>query len=175
MRYVFGSLFVAFVLFAPAGSATARPRPESALDRIQIPWQKLGYDIVFKPPRPGYRAMTFPARHTIEIYARAQDDIELLAFDIAHELGHVIDLIHNTAESRKAWMRFRGIDPSTEWFGCNRCSDYKTPAGDFAESFALFLFGPKYFRGRMAPPPGVAQIQALARFFPKDFIPPVAD
>ena len=119
--------------------------------------------------------MTLPAQRRIEVYARPEDDLDLLAFDIAHELGHVIDLTHNTAKSRKEWLEFRGISPTTKWFGCNRCSDYKTPAGDFAESFALFMLGPKYFRGRIASPPAAEQIQALARFFPKDFIPAVAD
>jgi hypothetical protein len=141
-------------------------RPEAALDLIPIPWQGLGYEIVFKPPRPGYRAMTLPQQHRIEVYARPQDDIELLAYDIAHELGHVIDVTYNTAETRRQYMKARGIDPATPWFGCDRCSDYKTPSGDFAETFALLLRGPKYFRSRIAAAPPTEQIPALTRFFP---------
>jgi len=174
MRYVFGWLFIALALIAPA-STTAAFRPESALERIQVPWQKLGYKIVFMPPKPGFRAMTFPKQRKIEVYARPGDDLELLMFDIAHEIGHVIDLTHNTLKSRQEWMKVRGIDPKTQWFGCNRCSDYKTPAGDFAESFAVFLCGPKYFRGLIASVPPPEQIEALTRFFPKDFLPVVAD
>src|SRR5437867_918665 len=86
-------------------------RPESALDLIQIPWQELGYQIVFMPPRAGFRAMTIPGKHRIEIYARPQDDVGLLAYDIAHELGHAIDLTYNTDETRRKWMQVRGIDP----------------------------------------------------------------
>jgi hypothetical protein len=153
----------------PASSSTLRS--ESALMLLTIPWQELGYEIVFMPPQIGYRAMTFPSKHRIEIYARPQDDLEQLAFDIAHELGHVIDVTYNTAETRKRWMELRGIDPSTAWFGCDRCSDYKTPAGDFAETFAMVLFGPKYFRGRIAPKPTVADITKLSAFFPKDLVP----
>jgi hypothetical protein len=100
------------------------------------------------------------------VYARPQDDVDLLAFDIAHELGHAIDVTYNTAETRRQWMKARGIDPNTPWFGCNRCSDYKTPSGDFAETFALLLVGPKYFRGRIAPAPTPDQIPGLTRFFP---------
>ena len=58
-------------------------------------------------------------------------------------------------------MRLRGIDPATPWFGCDRCADFDTPAGDFAETFALLLLGPKDFRGRIAPPPNRTQISEL--------------
>ena len=144
----------------------ALPSPESALDLIQIPWKQLGYQIVFKPPRAGYRAMTFAGKHKIEVYARAQDDQDLLAYDIAHEIGHVVDLTYNTPETRKAWMKMRGINPATKWFGCSRCSDYNTPAGDFAETFAMYLRGPKYFRSRIARRPTPEALAALSRFFP---------
>jgi hypothetical protein len=158
-------------LLAPFGAAAAPPPPESALTLIQIPWQKLGYEIVFMPPRVGYRAMTFPSKHRIEIYVRPQDDIDLLAYDIAHEIGHAIDLTYNTAESRRQWMEARGIDPATAWFGCDRCSDYNTPAGDFAETFARLLCGPKYYRSRMAAVPSTADAEALLKFIPEDLRP----
>ena len=128
--------------------------------------QVVGPFPVFLQPRVGVRAMTFPAEHRIEVYARPQDDIHLLAYDIAHELGHAMDMTYNTNETRRNWMELRGIDPATPWFGCDKCSDYSTPAGDFAETFALLLFGPKEFRGRIAPPPSAQQIPLLFRFFP---------
>src|SRR5436190_19369731 len=123
MRRVFAPFVVTLVLtqslaftavrrtaVKPPASSTLR-RPESALMLITIPWQQLGYEIVFMPPQVGYRAMTFPAKHRIEIYARPQDDLDLLAYDIAHELGHAIDVTYNTAETRKHWMELRGLDP----------------------------------------------------------------
>jgi hypothetical protein len=167
-------LIVTFAILAPPTMSAVRPvRPESALDLIQIPWQELGYEIVFMPPRAVFRAMTIPAKHRIEIYARPQDDVELLAYDIAHELGHAIDLTYNTTETRRQWMQLRGIDPATPWFGCDRCSDYNTPAGDFAETFAFLLRGPKYFRSRIAAVPTADQIPALAGLFPKELVPPL--
>lgn len=172
MGRVFVSLIVTFFWIAPTAGMTAPPpRPESALSLIPIPWQKLGYEIVFMSPRPGFRAMTLPAKRRIEVYARPQDDLDLLAYDIAHEIGHAIDVTYNTAETRRRWMTLRGIDSKTKWFGCDRCSDYNTPAGDFAETFALLLCGPKYFRSRIAPPPTPDQMPSLAGFFPKDFLP----
>ena len=68
-------------------------------------------------------------------------------------------------------MELRGIDPATAWFGCDRCSDYNTPAGDFAETFARLLCGPKYYRSRIAALPAPEQIDALMQFFPKDLLP----
>lgn len=171
MRCVFICFIAGLFLIGPTATTAARPRPESALEMIQIPWKKLGYEIVFMPPRTGYRAMTFPAKRRIEVYARPQDDLELLAYDIAHEIGHAIDVTYNTAEKRKAWMQVRGISGATRWFGCDRCSDYNTPAGDFAETYALLLFGPKYFRSRISAPPMPEVIRALSDFFPKDFLP----
>jgi hypothetical protein len=132
---------------------------------IHFPWQQLNYQIVFLSPRPGLRAMTFPSHHRIEVYARPNDSASLMAYDIAHELGHVIDVTYNTAESRKNWMKLRGIDPSTPWFGCDACSDFETPAGDFAETFALLMFGPKDFQGRIAPPPTAQQLSGLQSFY----------
>jgi hypothetical protein len=166
------AVLAAFPVLARAESEGERR--DAALALIQFPWQQLQYEIVFLPPRQGFRAMTIPGKRRIEVYARPQDDIRLIAFDIAHELGHAIDLVHNTDETRRNWLRLRGLDPKTPWFGCNRCSDYKTGAGDFAETFALLLLGPEYFRGRIAPPPATADLPGLFSFFPKESVPPPA-
>jgi hypothetical protein len=146
--------------------AKALVREKAALALIEFPWQQLQYDIVFMAPRHGVRAMTIPSERRIEIYVRPDDDAQLLAYDIAHELGHAIDMTLNTGETRKKWMKARGIDPAKPWFGCSGCSDFNTPAGDFAETFAFFLLGPGHFLSRVAPPPTVEQIPALASFFP---------
>jgi hypothetical protein len=168
-------LIAILAMFRPGTAAPAidiaKPalvREETALALIGFPWQELQYDIVFKAPERGVRAMTFPREHRIEVYARPGDDAQLLAYDIAHELGHAIDATRNTPETRREWMKARGIDPSTPWFGRSGCTDFNTPAGDFAETFALFLLGPGHFDGRIAPPPSAEEIPALASFFPTD-------
>ena len=142
----------------------AAPSRDEALALIRFPWPELRYNIVFAPPRPGLRAMIFERTRTIEIYARPSDDSRMVAYDIAHELGHAVDLTLNTAASRRKWMTLRGINPETPWFGCDRCSDYNTPAGDFAETFAFLLLGPGHFSGRIAPPPRLEQLPALRAF-----------
>ena len=142
-------------------------REQAALALIHFPWQQLKFQIVFMPPRPNLRAMTFPAERRIEVYERPHDDVQLVAYDIAHELGHAIDVTYNTEQTRSEWLKLRGIDRSTPWFGCSGCSDFATPAGDFAETFALILFGPKDFRGRIARAPDAKQMPALVSFFDK--------
>jgi hypothetical protein len=173
MSRVFAVLIVILATFRPGTGAPAIDfakralvREQAALALIGFPWQQLQYDIVFMAPRPGIRAMTIFGQHRIEVYARPNDNARLLAFDIAHELGHAIDVTRNTGETRRKWLKARGIDPSTPWFGCSGCSDFNTPAGDFAETFALFLLGPGHFSGRIAPPPTTEQVPALAAFFP---------
>jgi hypothetical protein len=170
-------IVVLTLIFASIQTGTAAPSyspaQAAALALIDFPWEQLQYEIVFLPPRKGFRAMTIGKAHRIEVYARPADDARLLAYDIAHELGHAIDLTMNTPEARENWKQSRGIDAATPWFGCNRCSDYNTPAGDFAETFALMLLGlmllgPQYFSGRIAPPPSDGQLQSLRSFFIKD-------
>src|SRR5262245_47899766 len=117
------SLFV--LPFPISGESAAGPesaervRNDAALAMITYPWHDLQYDIVFMPPQTGYRAMTYPRQKRIEIYARPNDDAKRLAHDIAHELGHAVDMTFNTAETRKEWLEIRHIDPSKTWFTCN--------------------------------------------------------
>jgi hypothetical protein len=146
------SFIAATVVLFPLGAAGIDPpkanlssavvRQEAALALIDFPWKELNYEIVFLPPRPGFRALITFSKQLIEIYARPGEDSRIVAYNIAHELGHAIDRQRNTPESRRRWMELRGINPDEPWFGCNRFSDYNTPAGDFAETFAFLLLGP---------------------------------
>ena len=148
----------------PEMTRKVQTRPKLVLELIHYPWQQLGYEIVFMQSRPGFRAMTISDRRRIEIYMRSDDPPLETAFDVAHELGHAFDLNYNNAERRSRWCTMRGIDPDTPWFGCNRCPDYSTPAGDFAETFALLLLGPGSYHSRMAPAPKLEQVPELAAF-----------
>jgi hypothetical protein len=149
------------LLSAPLSAEPPEARNAAALALIPLAWQQLHYQIVFMPPQKGVRAMIFEGERRIEIYARPSDDARRVAYDIAHELGHAIDFTLDSGEIRRQWMVLRGIDPVTPWFGCNRCTDFDTPAGDFAETFALVLLGPGHFSGRIAPPPTGEQITPL--------------
>lgn len=139
-------------------------KKQQALALIHYPWQRLGYEIVFLGPRTGYRAMTISDRKRIEVYVRPGDELELLAFDLAHEIAHAFDLERNNGSRRNRWREMRGISESVPWFGCNRCPDYQTPAGDFAETFALLLLGPENYHSRIALAPTPEEIPDLADF-----------
>ncbi len=139
-------------------------RSKSVLGLIRYPWQQLGYEVVFLSSRPGFRAMTISDKRRIEIYVRSADAPIDTAYDLAHELGHAFDLEYNDAARRTRWCEMRGIAPDTPWFGCNRCPDYSTPAGDFAETFALLLLGPGNYHSHMAPPPRLEDVPQLAAF-----------
>jgi hypothetical protein len=145
-------------------------RKAEVIGMIRFCRAKLGYDIAFLAPRAGYRAMTIASKRRIEIYVRPDDSARLQAYDLAHELGHAFDLEYNNAERRRLWRELRGIPLSTPWFACNRCPDYGTPAGDFAETFAFLLLGPGNYRSTMAQAPTREQIPRLAAFCRTDQI-----
>jgi hypothetical protein len=152
----------------PAGPAvqfsdgSQDPNGTAALAMIQFPWQNLGYRVSFLGRRPGYRALTLVDRRQIEVYVKSEEGPDALAFDLAHEFGHIVDLKYNGEQQRKRWLELRGIDPATPWYGCSACSDYDTPAGDFAETFAYLLLGPGSFHSHMAPPPPPEKVRELA-------------
>jgi hypothetical protein len=139
-------------------------RSKAVLDLIHYPWLQLGYEVVFLSARPGFRAMTISDKRRIEIYMRSGEAPMDTAYDLAHELGHAFDLEYNDAERRGRWCEMRGIAADTPWFGCNRCPDYSTPAGDFAETFAFLLLGPGNYHSHMAPPPKLEDVPQLAAF-----------
>jgi hypothetical protein len=68
-------------------------------------------------------------------------------------------------------MTARGINPKTPWFGCSGCTDFNTPAGDFAETFAFLLLGPGNFSGKIASAPAEGQVPVLKAFFNSELQP----
>jgi hypothetical protein len=163
--------------FAPGRVSSVKDAPETVSQQrrkaeviamIRFCRGELGYDVAFLGPRAGYRAMTIANKRRIEIYMRPGDSARLQAYDLAHELGHAFDLEYNNVERRRRWRELRGIPLSTPWFACNRCPDYDTPAGDFAETFAFLLLGPGNYRSTVALAPTREQIPELAAFCQTD-------
>jgi hypothetical protein len=84
---------------------------------------------------------------------------------MAHEMGHAYDAAHMTESSRAAYKAMRGIPSSTPWFGCSYCTDFATPAGDFAETYSQWQRGSADSRTKIAPMPGPAALARLGATF----------
>ena len=138
-----------------------------ALSLITYPWQeRLPVSIVFAGPRAGYRAISTATEtgDQLVIYVRPTDTPRLVAVNIAHELGHIIDYRHLNDADRQEWLRIRNR-PGTRWWTCDYCADYSTGSGDFAETFAAWQIGAIDYRSQVAPLPSPDEMQQLARFF----------
>lgn len=146
---------------APTLSWEAR-RGAAALDLISYPWQELGWQITFHAARNGVLGIASHSERRIRMYVRSSHSDRLLAFSVAHEIGHAVDFELGTPASHARWLELRGIDPDTPWYGCEGCADLETPAGDFAEVFAVWQVGPVDYRSRMAPMPTGEEMDMLA-------------
>lgn len=139
-------------------------RGEAALARLPYDWRATGFTIEFVAPRAGYLGSTYPSQRLIRIWVRATESLDVLMHTIAHELGHAVDLTWGDAARRDQYRHIRGLD-GRDWFTCGGCTDYSTPAGDFAEVFASWLAGPSDFRSELAGPPSPEQLVVLEPLF----------
>lgn len=116
---------------------------EQALSRVSYPWRTKfpEWDVVFRGPRNGIRALTYPQEKKIEIFIRSSDTAASLHRVFAHELGHVVDVEMNSSADRDRWVAQRGIDSSAPWWPNAESPDFATGAGDFAEAFAVWETG----------------------------------
>ena len=140
-------------------------RGRAALAWLRYDWRALGYEVRFRPYDG--RALGTANRRTrlITVYVRPGQSELSLRVSLAHELGHALDFEHGTTQRRDAYRRLRGLPSSSPWFPCDRCDDLASPAGDFAEVFALWLVGPGDFRSRLKGPPDRQQLADLAGLF----------
>ena len=140
-----------------AALASLRPAPAPA------------YALRFEGAKDGFLGLTKPASRSVVIHVRscAQESPALLRHVLAHELGHAWDKTRLTDAQRAQWLRLRGIPAGTPWFGCDACTDFATPAGDFAETYAQWQRGATSSRSELAPAASPAELERLAaRFFP---------
>lgn len=163
---------------APAGSArtssaaspgcgTPEERGNAALATLRHPVPS-GISISYLGGRSDLLGLTYLAQQHIDLYVRScsRESAALLAHVVAHELGHAYDATRMTDDLRAQYLAARGIPAGTAWMGCDRCTDFATPAGDFAEMYSLWQRGGGDSRSRLAPTPGAAELAALGtRFF----------
>jgi hypothetical protein len=125
-----------------------------------------GWQVAFLAPHIGFQGRTFPDRRRIEVYVSSGDTARAVSYDLAHEIGHAVDLTYSTRASRLAYRSIRGIPAATLWFGCGDCPDFATPSGDFAESFGLIVTDPGFdWRSKMGPRPTAAQRAAIVALY----------
>lgn len=151
-----------------SGEGWQQRRGQAALNSLRAgAASRTGFRIEFKGARTGYMGLTHLNERRIEMFVRdcgAQTD-ELLRHVMAHELGHAYDTVRNNVTIRAAWMATRGIPASTPWYGCSGCTDFATPAGDFAEVYAQWARGAGTNRSQLAGDVPPAQLAALAKQF----------
>jgi hypothetical protein len=153
---------------SPAGTSprgTVEQRGREALESLPYPWEELGYDVRFRPYTGGRLGVADPDTETITVFVKDSQSAQSLRITVAHELGHALDFRTGNDEQRSRYRELRGIRAGTPWFPCNGCDDFASPAGDYAEVFALFVAGRGDFRSRMASEPSDAQLRELAPLF----------
>lgn len=150
-----------------SGPGWEQRRGQAALASVKGGAARTGFRVEFKGARSGYMGLTHLNERRIEMFVRscAAQSAELLRHVMAHELGHGYDTTRNDAATRRAWLLARGIPLSTPWYGCSGCSDFATPAGDFAEVYAQWARGASSNRSKLAGDVPPAQLAALARQF----------
>lgn len=150
-----------------SGAGWEQRRGSAALASLLRPSDARRYRVEFRPGRADVLGLAHLPERRVEIFVRScsvQSD-SLLRHVIAHEIGHLVDADTMPA-LRTEWLRTRGISSSMPWFGCNLCSDFATPAGDFAEVYAQWQRSASDNLSELAPAPSSAALAELAaRFF----------
>lgn len=121
---------------------TAGERGMAALESIDYPWREVldGWTVSFHGGRSDLSGLVHFDRREIELYVRSSHTDAQLARVMAHEIGHVVDWRHVDGSERQRWLEQRGLT-GRAWYPSSGTNDFFSPAGDFAEAFAVWLLG----------------------------------
>ncbi len=146
---------------APFTQAEAERRGRAAFASLQRPlpagWQlKIA---VHTGSRVGWAdAKT----RVVALWVRPSDTQSQLRITLAHELGHVVDFTVMTNDDRQSYRQLRGRDGDrSPWYPEAGTTDFASPAGDFAEVYALWRGGAGDFRSTWAAQPSSAQLKQI--------------
>jgi hypothetical protein len=150
-----------------SGPSWTTRRGQQALSTLKDDGSRSGVTVSFLGARSGYLGLTYPSQHHVDVFVRscAVESAALLRHVVSHEMGHAYDAAHMTPALRAAYMAMRGIPAGTPWFGCSYCTDFHTPAGDFAETYSQWQRGASDSRTTMATIPSATQLAAIAAAF----------
>lgn len=164
---------------APAPPASADPlcsgqgwqqrRGEAALASLRRPADAQAFTVAFRPARTDVMGLAHLQEGRVELFVRScrAQSAELLRHVLAHELGHLLDVERMTAALRSDYLAARDIPADAPWYGCDGCTDFGTPAGDFAEAYSQWQRGAPSNRSTMGAPMSSAELEQIAaRFFP---------
>jgi hypothetical protein len=155
---------------ASAAPAAAAATPwydvlgDVALTRISYPWRDRlpGWTVEFLPGRPGLLGGTWTYEQRIEVYVRDGQSVDDVAFTLAHELGHAVDVGMLSEADRQRWVSSRRIDPSVPWWVESGATDFSSGSGDWAEAFAVWQVG-GVSHSRVASAPSSADLALVAQ------------
>jgi len=148
---------------APAMSPVDLGRAAFASLHTPLP---AGWAIRFQPYQGSYQGLSSTDTRTVIIWVRRSDSRQELRITIAHELGHVLDFTTLTEADQHRFLELRGRSGFRgPWYPENGTSDYASPAGDFAEVYALWLAGPGDFRSTFAARPSSSQLAQVGQLF----------
>jgi hypothetical protein len=164
-------VFCASLVAAFARTSNADKTPHAyelagaqALKEIKWNWQPIisNWSVKFHAGRHGYLGLTDIEKQSIDIWIRQNETQHEVASALLHEIAHAFDHLYLSPDMRAQWLAARGLAIDTPWYPpCGGCSDYRSGAGDFAESVSWTLEGSVMkFRSRLGPPPSTSQ-QAL--------------
>ncbi len=150
-----------------SGAGWEQRRGEAALASLRGGAERTGFTVAFEPAKSGYLGLTHLQERRIDLHVRSceKESDELLRHVMAHELGHAWDTTRMTDARRAAYQAARGIPASTPWYGCSGCTDFATPAGDFAEVYAQWARGVTSNRSELAGDASPSELAALASGF----------
>ncbi|MCW2572307.1 MAG: hypothetical protein JWO88_2365 [Frankiales bacterium] len=145
-------------------------RGQHALASLRDTGQRSGVTVSFLGAKSGYLGLTYPAAHHVDVFVRScgTESPALLRHVVSHEMGHAYDAAHMTSAMRDNYLAMRGIPAGTPWFGCNYCTDFNTPAGDFAETYSQWQRSASDSRTQIAPMPSPPRLAEIAAAFFQD-------
>lgn len=148
---------------APSVSPVERARQAFASLHTSLP---SGWSIRFSLRQGSYQGLSSTGTRTVTIWARSSDTRQELRIIIAHELGHVLDFTTLTKADKHRYLELRDRGSfNGAWYPANGTSDYASPAGDFAEVYALWLAGPGDFRSTFAARPSSTRLAQIGQLF----------
>lgn len=135
------------VALTPPASTRAARAGDELLRELQIDLDRLlpGWTLDVLGPRTGFRGLTFPFEHRIEVYVQGDEPHDKLLHIVAHEIGHAVDVTYLTADERTMFQHARGTADLAWWVEAGG-SDFASGAGDWAECYAWMTLhrGPWY-------------------------------